>query len=62
MNEQCPKCLSERIGKNNYGKKPLVSSARLPAFMAAMRLPLQALEPARWLVLWQARSVASAVQ
>ena len=21
MNEQCPKCLSERIGKNNYGKK-----------------------------------------
>ncbi|RUT76771.1 hypothetical protein EHM94_17170 [Marinobacter sp. NP-6] len=21
MNEQCPKCLSERTGKNNYGKK-----------------------------------------
>ena len=21
MNEQCPKCLSARIGKNNYGKK-----------------------------------------
>ncbi len=21
MSEQCPKCLSERIGRNNYGKK-----------------------------------------
>ena len=21
MNEQCPKCLSTRIGRNNYGKK-----------------------------------------
>lgn len=48
MSEQCPNCLSRRIGKHNYGKKLLVWSGQNKlAWTGRFRKGLFALRPER---------------